>query len=191
MGGRWRRQPVPAAVIFCRTISTCYELGDFRRASEWMEAIEACFERTGIGTFPGDCDAHRIGILAGRGAWSEAETQAREACACLEPIELTHVGQPLCEIGEIRLRCGDLDGAAVAFARAAASGARPYPGMALLHLARGDVATAGATIGRALADERWDRLARRQIPSGLRVVFRRARNSFPTVDRRPHPRRRL
>jgi hypothetical protein len=35
--------PTSSAVIFCRTIDTCYELGDYRRASEWMEAIADCF----------------------------------------------------------------------------------------------------------------------------------------------------
>src|SRR5262249_41274743 len=27
--------PAPTALIFCRTIHTCYELGDYRRAEEW------------------------------------------------------------------------------------------------------------------------------------------------------------
>ena len=63
--------PTSSAVIFCRTIDTCYELGDYRRATEWMEAIADCFARTGIEAFPGDCEVHSIGILIGRGAWSE------------------------------------------------------------------------------------------------------------------------
>lgn len=164
--------PLPSALIFCRTISTCYELGDFRRAAEWMDAIEACFERTGIGAFPGDCEAHRVGILVGRGAWLEAEVQARKACACMEPAELSHVGLALSEIGEIRLRCGDLDGAEQAFARAAMSGARPYPGVALLQLARGDIATATATIGRAIAEERSDGLAcARLLPAQVEIAL--------------------
>jgi len=33
--------PFPAQLVFCRTISTCYELGDYRRAGEWMDAIAA------------------------------------------------------------------------------------------------------------------------------------------------------
>lgn len=137
-----------------------------------MEAIDACFERTGIGAFPGDCDAHRVGILAGRGAWSEAETRARRACACMEPMDLNHVGLALAEIGEIRLRFGDLDGAEEAFARAAASGARPYPGVALVRLARGELSTAAAMIGRALAEERSDRLAcARLLPAQVEIAL--------------------
>jgi len=110
--------PLPAQVVFCRTISTCYELGDYRRAGEWMDAIAECSAQTGINSLPGDCEAHSIGILIGRGAWSEGEQRARGACAGMEPIELVHVGLALSEIGEIRLRMGDLDGAADAFAKA-------------------------------------------------------------------------
>lgn len=69
-----RLAPTASAVIFCRTIDTCYELGDYRRASEWMEAIADCLARTGIEAFPGDCEAHSVGILVGRGAWSEASS---------------------------------------------------------------------------------------------------------------------
>lgn len=154
--------PLPSALIFCRTISTCYELGDYRRATEWMEAVAECFERTGIGMLPGDCEAHRVGILVGTGAWSEGELEARRACARIQRVELGHVGLALHEIGGIRLRLGDLEGAETAFQRAAEMGTVPQPGLALLHLARGDVATAATTIAGALG-ETWDRLARSRL----------------------------
>ena len=164
--------PVPAQLVFCRTISTCYELGDYRRAAEWMDAIAEGFERTGITSFPGDCETHRIGILIGRGAWSEAELCARDACAGMEPIELVHVGHALSEIGEIRLRMGDLDGAAVAFAKATENAAPPQPGTALLLLARGDTAGAAASIGAALAEAGWNNLARaRLLPAQVEIAL--------------------
>jgi len=163
--------PLVSALIFCRTIGTCCELGDYRRASEWMEAVADCFARTGIGAFPGDCETHRVGILVGRGAWSQGELEARRACAQIERIELTHVGQALHEIGEIRLRLGDLGGAADAFERAADTGASPQPGLALLQLLRGDVATAAASIEDALADTS-DQLARaRLLPAQVQIAL--------------------
>jgi tetratricopeptide (TPR) repeat protein len=163
--------PLVSALIFCRTIGTCFELGDYRRATEWMEAVADCFARTGIGAFPGDCETHRVGILVGRGAWSEGELEARRACAQQERIELTHVGQALHEIGEIRLRLGDLPGAANAFERAATTGASPQPGFALLQLLRNDVATAAASIEAALADTP-DRLARaRLLPAQVEIAL--------------------
>jgi DNA-binding SARP family transcriptional activator len=163
--------PLVSALIFCRTIGTCFELGDYRRGMEWMEAIADCFARTGIGAFPGDCEAHRVGILVGRGAWSEGELEARRACAQVERIDVTHVGQALHEIGEIRLRLGDLPGAAQAFERAVASGAPAQPGLALLELLRGDVASAAVSIEDALADTS-DRLARaRLLPAHVEIAL--------------------
>jgi DNA-binding SARP family transcriptional activator len=163
--------PFVSALIFCRTIGTCFELGDYRRATEWMEAVADCFARTGIGAFPGDCETHRVGILVGRGAWSQGELEARRACAQQERIEVAHVGQALHEIGEIRLRLGDLPGAADAFERAAASGASPQPGLAVLQLLRGDVATAAASIEDALADTS-DQLARaRLLPAQVAIAL--------------------
>ena len=164
--------PISAQLVFCRTVSTCYELGDYRRAGEWMEAIAECFAATGITSLPGDCEAHSIGILIGRGAWSEGELRARGACAGMEPIELSHVGLALSEIGEIRLRMGDLDGAAEAFSKASENAAPPQPGTALLLLARGDVAGAAASIGGALAEAGWDRLARaRLLPAQIEIAL--------------------
>jgi DNA-binding SARP family transcriptional activator len=164
--------PFFAQLVFCRTVSTCYELGDYRRAGEWMEAIAECFAATGITSLPGDCEAHSIGILIGRGAWSEGELRARGACAGMEPIELSHVGLALSEIGEIRLRLGDLDGAAEAFAKASENAAPPQPGTALLLLARGDAAGAAVSIGGALAEAGWDRLARaRLLPAQVEIAL--------------------
>ncbi len=164
--------PLPSAIIFCRTISTCYELGDYRRGSEWMRAVADCFARTGIAAFPGDCEAHRLGIKMGRGAWSECELEARRACGELEASELNHVGLVFAEIGEIRLRTGDLEAAEQAFSQSAAFGHRPQPGLALLQLARGDLDTAAGSIATALADETWDRLARsRLLPAQVEIAL--------------------
>jgi len=164
--------PLPAQLVFCRTISTCYELGDYRRAGEWMDAIAECSAQTGISSLPGDCEAHSIGILIGRGAWSAGEQRARGACAGMEPFELVHVGLALSEIGEIRLRMGDLDGAAEAFTKASQNAAPPQPGIALLLLARGDTAGAAASIGGALAEAGWNKLTRaRLLPAQVDIAL--------------------
>lgn len=52
------------------------ELGDYRRAQEWTEAIEDCIIRTGLSSFPGDCETHRIQIMIRSGAWAVAEQMA-------------------------------------------------------------------------------------------------------------------
>src|SRR4029453_2229128 len=102
-----------------------------------MEAIAGCFARSGIQAFPGDCETHSVAVLAGHGAWSEAERRARRAIAVMEPMDLPHVGQALTEIDVIHLRRGDLPAAEDAFTRAAELGATS-PGIALVRLVRGD-----------------------------------------------------
>jgi DNA-binding SARP family transcriptional activator len=164
--------PTSSAVIYCRTIDTCYALGDYRRAAEWMDAISDCFVRTGIDAFPGDCEVHSVGILIGRGAWAEGERRARRASTAIEPMDLTHVGLALGEIGEIRWRRGDLAGAEEAFTRAMQLGSAPHPGMALVRLARGDVPGAAAAIAVALADGTWDLLVRaRLLPAQVEIAL--------------------
>ncbi|MEO7195855.1 MAG: AfsR/SARP family transcriptional regulator [Pseudonocardiaceae bacterium] len=158
--------------VFCRTIHTCYELGDYRRAEEWTEAIKDCFARTGLTCLPGDCETHRIGILISRGAWALAEQQAREACASMQRFDLTHAGLAFAGIGEIRLRIGDLASAEEAFAKAEELGASPLPGLAWLRLLRGHLAEAADLINTALAGEGWDRLGRtRLLPDQVSIAL--------------------
>jgi class 3 adenylate cyclase len=95
---------------------------------------------------------HRAELKMLRGHWSEAEQEARQACTELERYGLMDaVGFAQYQVGEIRLRMGDLDAAAEAFDRAYEFGHDAMPGLALLELARGDVAEAQRAIARALA----------------------------------------
>jgi class 3 adenylate cyclase len=78
----------------------------------------------------------------------------------------------LYEIGEIRLRRGDLAAAEDAFRRADDLGKTPQPGLALLRLAQGKVHAASSLIASALEDESWDRLARaRLLPAAVEIAL--------------------
>lgn len=145
--------PFLSGLIFCRTIGTCYDLGDYRRAGEWMDEIGYCLINSGVGAFPGDCETHRLKILVQRGAWDECERQAREATSSMERMDVSHVGEAMYALGEILRRRGAFDRAAVAFERAAANGANPQPGSALLRMDTEAGGEAQAQIELALADE--------------------------------------
>jgi tetratricopeptide (TPR) repeat protein len=60
------------------------------------------------------------------------------------------MGWPLSELGRIRLRRADIDGAEEAFLAAHRAGWDPQPGLALVRLAQGDAAAAAASIQDAL-----------------------------------------
>ncbi|MGH3888888.1 MAG: BTAD domain-containing putative transcriptional regulator [Pseudonocardiaceae bacterium] len=160
------------AQIYCQLIRTCYELGDYHRAHEWTQAAEDCFARTGLSSWPGDCETHRAAILVIGGAWALAEQLAHQACAATQHFELQHVGQAFASIGDIRLRLGDLTAAAEAFARAEERFASALPGQARLELLRGHPAEAAALINAALEGDGGDRLARtRLLPDQVTIAL--------------------
>lgn len=167
-----RLSQLATAQVYCQLIRTCYELGDYRRAQEWTQAAEDCFARTGLSSWPGDCETHRAALLVIGGAWALAEQLAHQACAATQHFELQHVGQAFASIGDVRLRFGDLAGAAEAFARAEERFASPLPGRARLELVRGHPAEAAALINAALEGDGWDRLARtRLLPDQVTIAL--------------------
>jgi tetratricopeptide (TPR) repeat protein len=154
--------PFPTSLIFCRLIDTCQQLGDYQRAAEWLEAIDNSPITACITSYPGDCDTHRAQLLVGRGAWSEAEQLVRRACASMQKFDVGHAGLAFYQLGEVRLRTGDLAAAEAAFARAAELGTVPQPGAALLDRRNGRLARAAETLAVALADERGPGCFRRR-----------------------------
>ena len=141
-----------ASDIYCNTIAACRNLGDLQRAAQWTEEAERWMRRQSVGGYPGICQVHRAELKMLRGQWPEAEQEARQACTELERYGLMDaVGFAQYQVGDIRLRMGDLDAAAEAFDRAYEFGHDAMPGLALLQLARGEVAEAQRSIARALA----------------------------------------
>ena len=71
--------PFTSGVTACRMISTCRDLTDYRRASEWIEATERYCERQAVSGFPGVCRIHRAEVAAVGGAWERAEQELERA----------------------------------------------------------------------------------------------------------------
>jgi class 3 adenylate cyclase len=145
--------PVITGVVYCNTIATCSEVGDYRRAGEWTDAARRWCERQSITGFPGVCRVHRAEIMRLRGWWAEAEQDARKACT-----ELIGHGLPAMaadgfnEVGLIRMRAGDLGAAEEAFRQAHELGSDAMPGLALMRLAQGQGKAASDLLQRALDD---------------------------------------
>jgi len=146
--------PYNTGVVYCNTITACKELADYRRASDWTDAASRWCERQAIAGFPGMCRVYRASILLVRGAWPEAELEARRACDELKEFNLSYAAEAFYELGEVRMRRGDLVAAQEAFKQAHELGRDPQPGLALLRLAEGKTAGARACIDQALEDPR-------------------------------------
>ena len=128
-----RLGPYTTGKVYCSLISACEELGDLRRAAEWTDATLRWAESHPFAMWPGICRVHHAALLQLRGDWAAAEREARRACAELDGFHVPNVAAGYVEIGEIRRRLGDLDGAEEAFAtgrgalRPAERGARAGP----------------------------------------------------------------
>ncbi len=142
--------PLSTGVVYCELVCALQGVAQYDVAEEWTEAMERWCKTDAIGSRHGRCRVHRAEILRLRGSCGEAESEALGACEDLRPYLRREMGWPLCELGRIRLRRGDVDGAEAAFLAAHRAGWDPQPGLALVRLAQGEVATATASIRDAL-----------------------------------------
>jgi tetratricopeptide (TPR) repeat protein len=142
--------PLSTGVVYCELVCALQGLAQYDAAEEWTEAMERWCKTNAIGSLHGRCRVHRAEILRLRGSCNEAEAEALGACEELRPYLRRELGWPLTELGRIRLRKGDIEGAEEALLAAHRAGWDPQPGLALVRLAQGDVATAAASIRDAL-----------------------------------------
>lgn len=164
-------QPMSTGIIYCNLIGVCEQTADFRRAAEWTDAARRWCERMAIAGFPGMCRVHRAEVVRLRGAWQEAEVEARRAFDELRDFNVEYAAEAQYLIGETRLRRGDITEAKEAFGQAHKLGRDPNPGLALLHLAEGKVEAAAAAIRRSLANERRPLNRARLLPAQVTIAL--------------------
>ena len=154
--------PLSTGLVYCELVCALQGLAQYDVAEEWTEAMERWCQTNAVGSLHGRCRVHRAEILRLRGACDEAEREALLACDELSPYLRREMGWPLSELGRIRLRMGDLAGAEEALLAAHRVGWEPQPGLALVRLARGEVAEAAAAIRGAL--EHPSRVPSKELP---------------------------
>jgi class 3 adenylate cyclase len=86
-----------------------------------------------------------------RGSWADAEREAKRACEELSRYDVLFSGEAQYDVGVVRLRVGDLEGAREAFGKAHELSREPEPGRSLLRLAQGDAQGANISIKRSVA----------------------------------------
>ncbi len=138
-------------MMLCEVICAAQNLALHDVAQEWTEVMERWRHDAAVGSLHGRCRVHRAELLRISGPCADAEEEALAACAELRPWMRREYGWPLVELGTIRLRRGDLSGAEDMFCQAQAHAWDPQPGLALLHLARGEVDRAAAEVAAAIA----------------------------------------
>ena len=160
-----------SGLVYCITISSCQDLGDYRRAAEWTEAANRFCEKLDVSGFPGACRIHRAEVLRLRGDWSAAEAQAMAACEELHDFDRSITAFGHYEIAEIRRRRGDFAGAEEAYGVSNELGREPQPGLALLRLAEGKVDAAVAGISRTLGEAEEPLFRLRRLPAQVEIAI--------------------
>ncbi len=160
-----------AGLVYCMTISTCQDVGDYRRAAEWTEAANRWCDTLDVTGFPGACRVHRAEAMRLRGDWSAAEAQALAACEELKDFDQMIPAAGYYEIGEIRRRRGDLAGADESYRISSDLGREPQPGLALLRLAEGKVDAALAGIRRSLEEAKEPLFRLRRLPAHVEIAI--------------------
>jgi class 3 adenylate cyclase len=148
-------RPSIRGALMCHGVSLCQHVGDLPRAAKWIEAADRSFAACGF-NLSGECHMHRAEVLKMRGSLARAEVEARLGCDGY-PWDNHHAGWGWVQVGEIRMRLGDLEGAEEAFVVAYSLDYLPDPGLAMLRLAQGRPKAAATEIVRALdvASPNW------------------------------------
>jgi len=163
--------PFATAMVYCRTICTCLDLFDFRRATEWTDLVQGITDVAGPVGVAGDCRTHRTAVKIFRGEWADGEREAERACTESAAWDLNHTATALYELGEIKRRMGDFVAAADAFRRSHELGGVPHPGLALLQLAEGDVDGAALAVAGALVDTQDQLVRAKLLPAQVDITL--------------------
>jgi ATP/maltotriose-dependent transcriptional regulator MalT len=146
--------PVVLTIVYCGLIEGCQELLDLDRSREWTAALAAWYEaRPTARLNRGRCLVHRAEVQLESGDWSAALSDAVRARDLLaDPAAQPMLGAAHYVIGELHRLRGSADAAEEEYRQAGENGHDPQPGLALLRLAEGSVASARAAIHRAWSE---------------------------------------
>ncbi len=141
-----------AGAVFCNAIWLFRCCGEWDRAHHWTETATRWVDRQQVEYFPALCRVHRSEVLRVRGRLVDAEREGELAAELLQRSIPRYAMIAFAELGEVRRRRGDLEGAMAAFGEALQLGWDPQPGLALTLLARGEAAAAFRGIERVFLE---------------------------------------
>jgi ATP/maltotriose-dependent transcriptional regulator MalT len=165
--------PIDSGIIYCTVIAACQSLFDLRRAQEWTAALGRWWEsQPDMVPFRGNCLVFRAELMRFHGAWGEAADEARRAREWLSrPPPEPEVGEAIYELAELERLQGRFEAAEAGYREAGTSGRLPEPGLAMLQLARGDIAAATASVRRAMAEATDEMVRARMLEPAAEIAL--------------------
>lgn len=165
-----------AGDIYCAVIYECHRLADFSRMRTWFEAMEQW--RTGpqvsASWYGTTCEFHKMDLHSATKDLRQVEERLINALTAMGDFPAT-AGKGYYELGEIRRRQGNIDGARTAFAKARDLNRDPQPGEALLRCQLGETAAAASDLRIGL-DSEHDPINRvRLLPGAVEIALTRDR----------------
>jgi class 3 adenylate cyclase len=163
--------PFSTLVVYCNTIGACRDVADFESAGEWAERASDFCDTNTMNAFPGMCRVNHAEVMKFKGRLTEAHELADRAGEELRAWNPRIAGAAFYELGEVRLRLGELAQAEQAFREADEFGRTPEPGLSLLRLAQGNALGAFTSIRRAADDDSLSLPAQaRLLPAAVEIA---------------------
>ena len=163
--------PISTLTVYCNTIGACRDVADFESAGEWTDRASDFCDANSMNAFPGMCRVNHAEVMKYKGRLAEAQELAGRAGEELRFWNPRVAGAAFYELGEVRLRLGELAQAEQAFREADEFGRTPEPGLSLLRLTQGHAKGALSSIKRALGDDGLAVPARaRMLPAGVHIA---------------------
>jgi len=163
--------PFSTLTVYCNTIGACRDVADFESAGEWTERANDFCDSNSMTAFPGMCRVNHAEVMKYKGRLTEAQELADRASIELSAWAPRIAGAAFYELGEVRLRLGELAQAEQAFREADELGRTPEPGLSLLRLVQGNVKGALASIRRAVGNESLSLPAQaRLLPAAVEIA---------------------
>lgn len=165
-----------AGDIYCAVIYECHRLADFNRMKTWFEAMELWRKGPQVSTswYGTTCEFHKMDLHSATKDYHQVEERLINALTAMGDFPTT-AGKGYYELGEIRRRQGNIDGARTAFAKAREHNRDPQPGEALLRCQLGEAVAAWNDL-RIAIDSEHDAINRvRLLPAAVEIALARDR----------------
>ena len=163
-------------LVYCAVVGCCQRVFALDRAREWSTVLDDwCSSQGQLGLFNGTCRVHRAEILQLGGAWSDALAETRRVTdGKPDQRELALADYEAAELHRLR---GEADEAERLYEAASRRGLDPQPGLSLLRLAQGDLASAVGGIRRATATTVSPLGRARYLPALVEILLAADRDS--------------